>query len=70
MDKDAEMSDSELLQEAMACSVRQRMLLQLAERRAAHRELDARLRRESRERNKAKGASPATEETPRTRLYA
>ena len=67
MDRDGEMTDSELLQEALACSVRQRSLLQLAERRAAHRELDARLRREARERN-SKREAPAPTEAPRTRL--
>jgi hypothetical protein len=60
MHNDGDLSDTELIQEAMACSVRQRFLLELVERRAAHRELDARLRREARQRKKKGGGADHT----------
>jgi hypothetical protein len=62
MERDEELSDLELIHEVMAHSVRQRSLLSLVERRCAHRELDAQLRREARARKK-KG-DPVTPESP------
>lgn len=65
MERDEEMSDLELIHEALAHGVRQRSILSLVERRAAHRELDARLRREARQRKKKGGrGTDAPEDQP------
>jgi hypothetical protein len=63
MNRDHELSDSELVEEALACSVRQRSLLHLVQLRAQRREQNAAQMRAARL-NK-KGGSPATEEPRR-----
>jgi hypothetical protein len=64
MNTDAEKSDTELLHDAMACSVRQRSLLSLVERRCAQRELNAQCQREKRAKKGAPTVMSAPDDRP------
>lgn len=60
---DQELTDTELAQEALALSVRQRSIIGLIERRAAKREMKVASAHAARERDR-KGASPLREDAP------